>query len=93
MIMKINRKVTFELNQEEIDLFMEARAKAMAISNWGADNVANLPESAKPLEDEADKVARAIYEFLTWMCVDVDELDWAFDSDAESVEDEEKEDQ
>ena len=89
--MKINRKITFELSEEEIDLFMKARAKALAISNWGADNVNNLQESAKPLEDEADKVARAIYEFLTWMCVDVDELDWAFD--IEDVEDEEEEEE
>ena len=89
--MKINRKVTFELSDEEINLFMKARAKAQAISNWGADNVNNLPKSAKPLEDEAYKVARTIYEFLAWMGVDVDELDWDFDTSAETLEDEEKE--
>lgn len=77
--MKIATTTTCDLSEKEIDLFMTAMARARGISTWGEEHKDELPESAKPLAEEADKVACVIRDFLEWMCVEVDDLEWDYD--------------
>ena len=77
--MKITTTTTCNLSDKEIDLFMTAMTRARGISTWGEEHKAELPESAKPLADEADNVASAIRGFLDWMGVEVDDLEWDYD--------------
>lgn len=77
--MKIITTTTCDLSEEEIDLFMTAMTRARGISAWGEEHKDEMPEPARPLSENAGKVADEIRDFLEWMCVDVENLEWAYD--------------
>lgn len=73
MNMNITRKVTVNLNKNEIDIFMKALCRANGISNWAENHEKELPESAKGLYEQAYEVQSVIRGFLEWMGIDIED--------------------
>lgn len=92
MNMNITRKVTVNLNKNEIDLFMKALCRAKGIANWAENHEKELPESAKGLYEQADEVQSVIRGFLEWMGIDTEDyIDQYEDIDYDAFVKEEEE--
>ena len=77
--MNITRKVTVDLNENEIDLFMKALCRANGIANWAEDHEKELPESAKGLYEQAYEVQSVIRGFLEWMGIDTEDYIYQYE--------------
>lgn len=77
--MKINHTVTADMSKEEIDIFMRALCRAKGISTWSENVKEYLPESAKIMSEEADKVAYAIENFLEWMSIEIEDYIYQYE--------------
>ena len=77
--MNITRRVTVDLNRDEIDIFMKALCRANGIANWAENHEKELPESAKGLYEQAYEVQSVIVGFLTWMGIDTEDYIYQYE--------------
>ena len=77
--MNITRRVTVDLNRDEIDIFMKALCRANGIANWAENHEKELPKSAKGLYEQAYEVFSVIRGFLEWMGIDTEDYIYQYE--------------